>query len=146
MMAAKGTHKMCLLQTGKMRNTVKCIVPGTENRSFWGKKFVPLLEYMKNPHWDIPPLVKPKLEPPLACRKTSNGENTSLSQNSNQYHGKTQKVLLLLQRKNTNYSYFCERGKQKFFLFKLQCENFCTITNEHLLTYLPTYSMEQSPS
>jgi len=31
MIAAKGKHKMCLLQRGKMRNTVKCIVPGTGN-------------------------------------------------------------------------------------------------------------------
>ena len=38
MIAAKGKHKMCLLQRGKMRNTVKCIVPGTENQLFGGKK------------------------------------------------------------------------------------------------------------
>jgi hypothetical protein len=48
--------------------------------------FSPLSEYIKNPHWDIPPHVKPKLEPLLAHRKISLGENTSLSQNSNQYH------------------------------------------------------------
>jgi hypothetical protein len=70
MITAKGKYKMCLFQTGKMRNTVKCIVPGTENRSLGKQKFAPLLEYMKNPHWDIPPLVKPKLEPLLAHRKT----------------------------------------------------------------------------
>jgi len=29
MIATKGKYKMCLLQRGKMRNTVKCIVPGT---------------------------------------------------------------------------------------------------------------------
>jgi hypothetical protein len=68
-----------------MRNTVTCLVPGTENRSLGKQKFAPLLEYMKNPHWDISPLVKHKLHPLLANRKISPGENTSLSHNSNQY-------------------------------------------------------------
>jgi hypothetical protein len=85
MISAKDKYKMCLLQRGKMRNIVTCIVPGIENRSYGEKKFAPLLEYMKNPHWDIPPLVKPKPEPLLAQRKTSLGKNTSLIQYSNQY-------------------------------------------------------------
>ena len=87
MIAEKGKYKMCLFQKRKVRKIVKCIVTDTKKLIIWEKpKLAPLPDYMKNPLWDIPPLVKPKTEPVLAYRKTSLGENTSLSQNTNQYY------------------------------------------------------------
>jgi len=110
-----------------------------------GKKSAPLLEYMKNPHWDIPPLVKPKIEPPLAHRKTPLGENTSLSQNSNtipnilEKHkkfychckGKTQTTVIAVEEENRNY-----------------CSSNCnaiTSAQTQMNIYFLTYSTEQSP-
>jgi len=51
MIAAKGKYKMCLLQRGKMRNIVTCIVPGTKNRSYGGKKFCTTAGTQENITW-----------------------------------------------------------------------------------------------
>jgi hypothetical protein len=89
---------------------------------------------MKNPLWDIPLLVKPKLEPVLAYRKTSLGKThhsvkiqASTIPNIQEKH----KELNWYDKGKTQTSYFYDTGKQKFLLLKLRCNNFCTNTNKH---------------
>jgi len=110
MIAAKDKYKMCLLQRGKMRNIVTCIVPGTENRSYGGKKICTTARIHE----------KSTLGYPNTC-KTQNrataGTQENITWGKHITHSVLQPIPFLTYWKNTKSSTAVLKEKHKLQLF-----------------------------